>query len=132
MSIHRGLTLPVDDKPRSIAGFDVLGQRQFAPGSPAGWPDRSDDWDGASALMRRIEFADAVMAASLTDWRAATDENGLQWAAFSLQSLQTFDALSLWFCCAERTAPESFAVPNSSVTTFMPGVSQEVTRLRWC
>jgi len=60
VSIHRGLQLPVDDKPRSIAGFDVLGQRQFAPGSPAGWPDRSDDWDGASALLKRIEFADAV------------------------------------------------------------------------
>jgi uncharacterized protein (DUF1800 family) len=60
VSMHRGLTLPVDDRPRSIAGFDVLGQRQFAPGSPAGWPDRSDDWDGASALMKRIEFADAV------------------------------------------------------------------------
>jgi uncharacterized protein (DUF1800 family) len=60
LSIHRGLALPVDDKPRSIAGFELLGQRQFAPGSPAGWPDRSDDWDGASALMKRIEYADAL------------------------------------------------------------------------
>ena len=60
LSIYRGLQLPVADGPRSIAGFDVLGQRQFSPGSPAGWPDRSDDWDGASALMKRIEFADAV------------------------------------------------------------------------
>jgi uncharacterized protein (DUF1800 family) len=60
LSIYRGLQLPVADAPRSIAAFDVLGQRQFAPGSPAGWPDRSDDWDGASALMKRIEFADAV------------------------------------------------------------------------
>jgi uncharacterized protein (DUF1800 family) len=60
LSIYRGLQLPVADGPRSIAGFDVLGQRQFAPGSPAGWPDRSDDWDGASALMKRIEFADTV------------------------------------------------------------------------
>jgi uncharacterized protein (DUF1800 family) len=60
LSIYRGLQLPVADGPRSIAAFDVLGQRQFAPGSPAGWPDRSDDWDGASALMKRIEFADAV------------------------------------------------------------------------
>ena len=32
----------------------------MAPGSPAGWPDRSADWDGASALMKRIEWADAV------------------------------------------------------------------------
>ena len=60
LSIYRGLQLPVADAPRSIAAFDVLGQRQFAPGSPAGWPDRSDDWDGASALMKRIEFADAL------------------------------------------------------------------------
>jgi uncharacterized protein (DUF1800 family) len=60
LSIYRGLQLPVADAPHSIAGFDVLGQRQFAPGSPAGWPDRSDDWDGASALMKRIEFADTV------------------------------------------------------------------------
>jgi uncharacterized protein (DUF1800 family) len=60
LSIYRGLQLPVADGPKSIAAFDVLGQRQFAPGSPAGWPDRSDDWDGASALMKRIEFADAL------------------------------------------------------------------------
>src|SRR6202790_5488338 len=60
LSIYRGLQLPVADRPRSIGAFDVLGQRQFAPGSPAGWPDRSDDWDGASALMKRIEFADAL------------------------------------------------------------------------
>ena len=60
LSIYRGLQLPVADGPRSIGAFDVLGQRQFAPGSPAGWPDRSDDWDGASALMKRIEFADAL------------------------------------------------------------------------
>jgi len=60
LSVYRGLQLPVADAPRSIAAFDVLGQRQFAPGSPAGWPDRGDDWDGASALMKRIEFADSV------------------------------------------------------------------------
>ncbi len=60
LSIYRGLQLPVADGPKSIAAFDLLGQRQFAPGSPAGWADRSDDWDGASALMKRIEFADAL------------------------------------------------------------------------
>lgn len=60
ISIYRGLQLPVADGPRSIGAFNLLGQRQFAPGSPAGWPDRSDDWDGASALMKRIEFADTV------------------------------------------------------------------------
>ena len=37
-----------------------MGQRTYSPGSPAGWPDRSADWDGASALIKRIEWADAV------------------------------------------------------------------------
>jgi uncharacterized protein (DUF1800 family) len=60
LSVYRGLQLPVADAPRSIAAFELLGQRQFSPGSPAGWPDRGDDWDGASALMKRIEFADTV------------------------------------------------------------------------
>ncbi len=60
ISIYRGLQLPVADGPRSIGAFNLLGQRPFGPGSPAGWPDRSDDWDGASALMKRIEFADSV------------------------------------------------------------------------
>jgi uncharacterized protein (DUF1800 family) len=37
-----------------------MGQRTYSPGSPAGWPDRSADWDGASALIKRLEWADAV------------------------------------------------------------------------
>jgi uncharacterized protein (DUF1800 family) len=38
----------------------LLGQRTFQPGSPAGWPDRSADWDGSSALLKRLEWADAL------------------------------------------------------------------------
>ena len=29
--------------------FEALGQRNLMPGSPAGWPDTSADWDGSSA-----------------------------------------------------------------------------------
>jgi uncharacterized protein (DUF1800 family) len=60
ISGFRGLTLPVDAGQAALAPFVLLGQRSWAPGSPAGWPDRSADWDGASALMKRIEWADAV------------------------------------------------------------------------
>jgi uncharacterized protein (DUF1800 family) len=60
VSTHRALGLPVDAKRRGLASFEVLGQRTFSPGSPAGWPDRSADWDGASALLKRIEWADAI------------------------------------------------------------------------
>ncbi len=57
-STHRALDLPVAATRRGLAAFELLGQRNFTPGSPAGWPDRSADWDGASALMKRIEWAD--------------------------------------------------------------------------
>ncbi|MBX5459487.1 MAG: DUF1800 domain-containing protein [Steroidobacteraceae bacterium] len=60
ISTFRGLALPVEQGQRALASFEVLGQRTYSPGSPAGWPDRSADWDGASALLKRIEWADAV------------------------------------------------------------------------
>jgi uncharacterized protein (DUF1800 family) len=60
VSTFRGLQLPVDTGRSPVAAFELLGQRIYGPGSPAGWPDRSADWDGASALMKRIEWADAV------------------------------------------------------------------------
>ncbi len=60
VSTFRGLTLPVTSTRSPLGPFEVLGQRTYSPGSPAGWPDRSADWDGASALIKRIEWADAV------------------------------------------------------------------------
>jgi uncharacterized protein (DUF1800 family) len=60
VSSFRGLTLPVEPGRAPLAPFELLGQRTWQPGSPAGWPDRSADWDGASALMKRVEWADAV------------------------------------------------------------------------
>jgi uncharacterized protein (DUF1800 family) len=62
ISSFRGLTLPAAVGRGPLAMFDLLGQRTWSPGSPAGWPDRSADWDGASALMKRIEWADQVGA----------------------------------------------------------------------
>ncbi|HEY6481942.1 MAG TPA: DUF1800 domain-containing protein [Steroidobacteraceae bacterium] len=60
VSTFRGLQLPVAAGHAALAPFELLGQRTYSPGSPAGWPDRSDDWDGASALLKRVEWADAV------------------------------------------------------------------------
>jgi uncharacterized protein (DUF1800 family) len=64
ISTFRGLDLPVPadgaKRPAPIGLFQQLGQRIWAPGSPAGWPDRATDWDGASELLKRIEWADAV------------------------------------------------------------------------
>jgi uncharacterized protein (DUF1800 family) len=62
VSAYRGLSLPVEAGKGPLGPFDLLGQRTWSPGSPAGWPDRSADWDGASAVLKRIEWADAVGA----------------------------------------------------------------------
>jgi uncharacterized protein (DUF1800 family) len=60
ISSYRGMTLPVEAGRGPLVPFEVLGQRTWQPGSPAGWPDRSADWDGASALIKRIQWADAL------------------------------------------------------------------------
>ena len=62
VSAYRGLSVPVEAGKGPLVPFELLGQRTWSPGSPAGWPDRSADWDGASALMQRIEWADAMGA----------------------------------------------------------------------
>jgi uncharacterized protein (DUF1800 family) len=62
VSSFRGLAVPVEADHAPLAPFEQLGQRTWSPGAPAGWPDRSADWDGASGLMKRIQWADAVGA----------------------------------------------------------------------
>lgn len=49
------------DEGRFIVGaFDTLGQAPFRPGSPEGWPDTAEQWGGADALYKRIEWIEAV------------------------------------------------------------------------
>jgi uncharacterized protein (DUF1800 family) len=60
VSGFRGLAFPLRADKAPVGLFQLLGQRIWCPGSPAGWPDRSADWDGASELLKRIEWADAV------------------------------------------------------------------------
>jgi uncharacterized protein (DUF1800 family) len=64
--------MPLANQRRSLQAFEALGQRNFQPGSPAGWPDTSADWDGSSALLKRIAWADAV-AQRMGDTRNARD-----------------------------------------------------------
>jgi uncharacterized protein (DUF1800 family) len=42
------------------AGLATLGQRLQAPPSPAGWPDRADEWLGPEAIWQRVEWASRV------------------------------------------------------------------------
>jgi uncharacterized protein (DUF1800 family) len=59
-SSYRALQLPVSEGHKALTAFELFGQRNFSPGSPAGWPDRAADWDGSASLLKRIEWADQV------------------------------------------------------------------------
>lgn len=43
-----------------VAAPATLGQRPQAPPSPAGWPDRAEDWLGPDAVWKRLEWATRV------------------------------------------------------------------------
>ncbi len=42
------------------AGLAALGQRLHAAPSPAGWPDRAEEWLGPDAVWKRVEWASAL------------------------------------------------------------------------
>ena len=42
---------------RPDGGAPLLGQALHAAPSPAGWPDRADEWLGPDAVWKRVEWA---------------------------------------------------------------------------
>jgi uncharacterized protein (DUF1800 family) len=59
-STLRSLNISPRQPEEVLRSFDLLGQRQYTPGSPAGWPDTSKSWDGSDALMHRVLWASRV------------------------------------------------------------------------
>jgi uncharacterized protein (DUF1800 family) len=60
LSAYRSLDFVPDDSRAITAFLTQAGQRPYAPGSPAGWPDAAANWHGGDALLKRIEFAAAA------------------------------------------------------------------------
>jgi uncharacterized protein (DUF1800 family) len=56
-STLRALELTPSAPQEVIHAFDLMGQRQYTPGSPAGWADTAASWDGSDALMHRVLWA---------------------------------------------------------------------------
>ena len=49
------------ERPQFIVGaLDLMGQTPFRPGSPEGWPDTAEQWGGADALYKRIEWSNTI------------------------------------------------------------------------
>jgi uncharacterized protein (DUF1800 family) len=61
-STWRSLNVSPSQPEEVVRTFELLGQRQYTPGSPAGWPDISKSWDGSDALMHRVLWASRVGA----------------------------------------------------------------------
>ena len=61
-STLRALNVSPAQPEEVVRTFDLLGQRQYTPGSPAGWPDTSKSRDGSDALMHRVLWASRVGA----------------------------------------------------------------------
>jgi uncharacterized protein (DUF1800 family) len=61
-STLRALNVSPGQAEEVVRTFELLGQRQYTPGSPAGWPDTSKSWDGSDALMHRVLWASRVGA----------------------------------------------------------------------
>jgi uncharacterized protein (DUF1800 family) len=82
------------------AALTQLGQRPHAPPSPAGWPDRAEDWLGPDAVWKRLEWATrvgdrlgrqtdarALARASLGPWLSETSAQQIDRAADGPQAL---------------------------------------------
>ncbi|HUQ53768.1 MAG TPA: DUF1800 domain-containing protein, partial [Gammaproteobacteria bacterium] len=60
LSAYRSLGFVPDNLQPITAFLTQAGQRPYAPGSPAGWPDTAASWNGGDALLKRIELATAA------------------------------------------------------------------------
>ena len=60
ISAFRAFDRIPDDARFVIGALDMLGQTPYRPGSPAGWPDSAEEWGGADALYKRIEWSNTV------------------------------------------------------------------------
>jgi uncharacterized protein (DUF1800 family) len=80
-STFRALNVSPRQPEEVLRSFDLLGQRQYTPGSPAGWPDTAKSWDGSDALMHRVLWASRV---------AGRYERGIDPVDFAASSLGAY------------------------------------------
>ena len=89
VSTFRAFDHVPDNGRTTAATLDLLGQAPWRPGSPAGWPDSVNEWGGADALYKRIEWSNTVarVAANRRD-PVALGDSALG-SAFSQRSRQS-------------------------------------------
>ena len=113
-----------------LAGYAVAGHFIYLMRTASAWCER----DTTDALLARHWVAD--FEARQTKWLAARQSTGQVSQAYetgqtAVATLQLFDVLSLWLCCAERTTPAEFSLPNESTVTLAPDGTDRITVSPW-
>jgi hypothetical protein len=113
-----------------LAGYVVSGHFSALLRHANHWQKMGTDHraDAADFLARQ----DAFRAQSLALWQSrhpASDAPAV--AAYGLRCLQFFDALSLWFCTAQRDRPHTLEPPGGPFLTFIPGSPTEIGLAPW-
>lgn len=110
VSTFRALRLPAEkmDTKRLIGSLDMMDHRPFNAPSPAGWPDRADDWISSSSVMNRVEWGHALaqkVASSFDPLEMARDILGPVASPETLTAIQrapsAVDGLALFLASPE-------------------------------
>lgn len=92
-------------------------------------------WRSEPSTEQRAEqflaFAEKTMAQCLFEWVAESAGNTPSIAQRAIQFVRLFDALSLWFLCAERSEPATFFTPDGPAVTFTPLMRQTIIVDPW-
>lgn len=60
ISVLRGMDLPAPEARMLAGSYQAIGQAPFSAPSPQGWPDREDAWAGPDAILKRVEYVNAL------------------------------------------------------------------------
>ena len=108
LSAHRVLKLPLLQTERSYLALVAMGQAVGRTPSPAGWPDRSEDWLAPDALWKRVEWAGSFAAehAAMADARQLAElslgrDLGADTRAQIERAASGSQALALWLASPE-------------------------------
>jgi hypothetical protein len=106
-----------------VAGhFSALARRTAA------WKSHDPNW---SRVERFLVDNDRLMQSSLAAWQGIDPANTAETAQRALSQLQFFDSLSLWFCCAAATEPDTVDPPGGPRLTLTPVSETQVRFSPW-
>jgi hypothetical protein len=113
----------------NLQGYLVAGHFCALARRAAAWKRSDPAWPRAE---RFIDHYEGRMRAWLQNWQAESPAaNTEAIARFALSQVQFFDALSLWFCCAEASSPDSVEAPGDVELRLVPQDARHIRLAPW-